>query len=103
MITFVKTGLSEAQRVQGRRADVSFFGRQEPDCMLHDETLLGVSEKVKNFAIICELSLWGVGDESVTHHDFELTRATPPSFISQDTCDTTQVPDFTKVSRHWFP
>lgn len=31
------------------------FGHDwEPACMANDETLLGISEKVKNFAVICK-------------------------------------------------
>lgn len=27
---------------------------QDTQCMTHDETLLGISEKIKNFAVICK-------------------------------------------------
>lgn len=54
--------------------------------MQHDETLLGVSEKVKNFAIVCA---------STQTSSVCLKTHVPPS----DTCDITKVPDFTKVRK----
>lgn len=54
--------------------------------MKHDETLLKVAEKVKNFAVICTLMFPSPLDELSTHQS-------PPA----DTVDITQVPDFNKV------
>lgn len=33
---------------------------QNDECMVHDETLFGIAEKIKNFAVICEDSFSSV-------------------------------------------
>ena len=59
--------------------------------MVHDESLFGISEKVKNFAVICKSSQACLDVGAWVSAD--LSMVLPIS----DTCDVTQVPDFTKV------
>lgn len=59
--------------------------------MVHDETLFGIAEKIKNFAVICTPfpPFFSRGCS---------VRLTSCS-VTTDTCDITQVPDFTKVRK----
>jgi DIM1 family U5 snRNP protein len=44
---------------------------QDAQCMAHDETLLGIAEKVKNFAVICTSSFSLFDSSSLTLFSLE--------------------------------
>ncbi|KAM0788147.1 Thioredoxin-like 4A [Microbotryomycetes sp. NB124-2] len=55
--------VDQAILAEDDRVVIIRFGHDwDPQCMIHDETLLGVSEKVKNFAIIYTVDITKVPD-----------------------------------------
>ncbi|KAK4050147.1 U4/U6-U5 snRNP complex subunit dib1 [Microbotryomycetes sp. JL201] len=72
--------VDQAILAEDDRVVIIRFGHDwDPQCMIQDETLLGVSEKVKNFAVI-------------------YLPSAPP-----DTVDITKVPDFTRMYELYDP
>ncbi|KAM0788148.1 Thioredoxin-like 4A, variant 2 [Microbotryomycetes sp. NB124-2] len=86
--------VDQAILAEDDRVVIIRFGHDwDPQCMIHDETLLGVSEKVKNFAIICASSV-----RCARSHSSPYALATPT-----DTVDITKVPDFTRMYELYDP
>ncbi|SGY49164.1 BQ5605_C001g00745 [Microbotryum silenes-dioicae] len=90
--------VDQAIMAEENRVVIIRFGHDwDPACMTMDETLLGVSEKVKNFAVIC------TSDTETWPYVTGSTGKQISIFSLVDTCDITKVPDFTKMYELYDP